>query len=127
MTSGRQLGLLWGAVAVLLVGLSPLAERLTGNLPACPIKVIIGMPCLSCGTTRAALALARLDMAAALTINPLAAAGWLALVGGGLIAGVLALVGRPISEPTWHLSPGWRCLLVAVLVANWAYLIWIGA
>jgi hypothetical protein len=81
---------------------------------------------LTCGSTRAALALGRLDLWTALTINPLAAAGWLTLVVGGLIAGALALIGIPLREPSWSLSAPLRIVLVLVLLANWAYLIQAG-
>jgi hypothetical protein len=126
LSGERQLGLLWGAVAVLLVLVSPLAERLASSLPACPIKAVAGLPCLTCGSTRAALALVRLDVLAAIAVNPVAAMGWLILVGGGLIAGGAALLGRPVGEPDWRMSTGWRLALVLVLLANWLYLIGTG-
>jgi hypothetical protein len=130
MAPGRQLGLFWGAVAAALVGLSPLAPRLAGDLaavlPDCPFRLLTGFPCPTCGATRAAVALARFDLASAFALSPLAACGWLGLVGGGLAAGVAALAGRGVPEPPAVL-PGWaRAGAVAVLLANWAYLIWAG-
>lgn len=123
MSSDRQLGLLWGAVALALVLLSPLGGVIAGALPACPLKSLSGWPCLGCGTTRAALALARLDLGAALAVNPLAALAWVGLVAGGLVAGALALAGRPLAEPRGAL-PGWaRVAAVAALLGNWIYLI----
>lgn len=126
MNSQRQLGLLWGGVAALLVVLSPVVERLASSLPACPIKAMIGLPCLTCGTTRVGLALSRLDLAGAFSVNPLAALAWLGLVGGGLLAGVLALLDVPVREPEWKLSLPMRCLLVMVFLTNWAYLVGAG-
>jgi hypothetical protein len=122
----RQLALLWGGVAVLLVGLAPLANRFAFALPACPIKAVVGLPCLSCGTTRAGLALSRLDLVSAFSINPLAALTWVVLVGGGLTAGALALGRKSIKEPDWNLSLPRRWLLVAVLLTNWVYLVGAG-
>src|SRR5512135_1097072 len=55
----RQLGLLWGFVAAVLTAALPFAGRLAPLAPACPFKSLTGWPCLSCGTTRAALALSR--------------------------------------------------------------------
>jgi hypothetical protein len=72
------------------------------------------------------LALSRLDLWTAFTVNPLATVGWLTLVVGGLIAGVLALIGTPLHEPSWRLSAPLRIVIVLVLVANWAYLIQAG-
>ncbi len=69
------------------------------------------------------LALANLDFAAALRINPLVTVLLMAFVAGGLVAGLLAMVGRPLREPRWDLRPAERLGLVAVLVANWAYLV----
>jgi hypothetical protein len=127
LSSERQLGLLWGAIAALVLAISPLAERLAAALPGCAVKAVAGLPCLTCGTTRAGLALARLDLLSALAINPVAALGWTVLVVGGLAAGTAALVGRPIREPDWRLSRSWRIALVLVLVFNWLYLFGSGA
>lgn len=126
MNSERQLGLLWGGVAALVVALSPVVERLASSLPGCPVKALIGLPCLTCGTTRAGLALSRLDLVGAISINPLAALAWLVLVGGGLVAGLLALLDIPVREPEWRLSLPMRCLLVMVFLTNWAYLVGAG-
>ncbi|MGB6001159.1 MAG: DUF2752 domain-containing protein [Thermoanaerobaculia bacterium] len=126
MNQSRQLGFLWGAVAVGLLALAPLAPRLATALPACPLKSIVGVPCLTCGSTRAALALGRLDLWTALTINPLVAAGCVMLVVGGLIAGVLALGGKPLREPSWRLAAPVRVAIALVLLANWVYLIKVG-
>jgi len=124
--SERQLGLLWGVVAVLLAVLSPMAEQLASSLPVCPIKAMIALPCLACGTTRAGLALFRLDVAGAFSINPLAALSWITLIGGGLVAGLLALLNVPLREPDLNLSLPVRCLLVMVCLANWVYLVGVG-
>jgi hypothetical protein len=124
--SGRQLGLLWGAVALVLLAAAPLAPLVAGGLPACPLKSFTGVPCPGCGTTRAALALARLDVAAAFAVSPLAAAAWCGLIAGGLVAGARALAGRPV--PSWpRFGRGgeiaWRVAVVGVLAANWVYLL----
>lgn len=126
LASRRQLGLLWGWVAVVLVALSPFGRSLAAGLPACPVKVFAGFPCPGCGTTRAALALADFDFAAAFAVSPLAAAAWCGLILGGFAAGALALSGRgvpalPRSTPgrDWAL----RFAVVGVVAANWVYLV----
>lgn len=111
---------------MLLVALCPLAEQLASKLPACLIKSWSGMPCLACGTTRAGLALSRLDVAGAFSINPLAALSWITLIGGGLAAGLLALLNVPLREPDLNLSLPVRCLLVTICLANWVYLVGAG-
>ena len=102
--SRRQLGLLWGAVSVVLLLALPHSRQLAQALPTCAFRAVIGLPCPTCGLTRATLALADLDFVAALQINPLATILSVAFVVGGLIAGLSALGGRPLREPGWVLG-----------------------
>ena len=106
--------------------MSPFAARLAAGVPHCVFKSLAGLPCPTCGTTRAAVALARFDLHAAVALNPLATLGWLLLVGGGLAAGALAFLDRPLREPSWQLGTGVRITLVLALLANWTYLILAG-
>lgn len=126
MSPVRQLALLWTGVALALVAFSPVATRLAAGAPSCPIRTWFDLPCLSCGTTRAALALARFDPGAALAYNPLAALGWMGLVAGGLVAGCMVATGRPL--PRFRIRPtlALRLTAAAILIANWAYLIHAG-
>ncbi len=117
----RQLGLLWGAVALSLILLSPLAPRLAAGLWSCPWKELTGFACPGCGTTRAALALARLEPFHALTHFPLPTLGWIFLVAGGLVAGGLVLSGKPLPRWPRRLPVGMRIGLVAVVLLNWGY------
>lgn len=68
------------------------------------------------------LALARLDLAAAVSSNPLFAVSAAAFVAGGLVALGLALAGRGVSEPR-ALSLPVRVGLVLAVGANWAWLL----
>lgn len=117
----RQVALLWGGVALSFIALSPWASMLAGGLWNCAFKSLTGFACPTCGTTRAALALARFDFYSALTHYPLPTVGWVVFLGGGLIAGFMALAGRtPPAIPTR--LPGWaRASVLAVLLLNWAY------
>ena len=121
--SRRQLGLLWGVVSVALVVLATRAEQLAQAVPQCTFRALAGVPCPTCGVTRVTLALADLELMTALRINPLATVLWTALVVGGVIAGIAALRGRPLGEPNCNLSLVERFALVAVVLANWAYLV----
>ncbi len=119
---GRGLGLLWGGVALALVALGPLGDRLAANLPGCTFRSLTGFPCPTCGGTRAALAFARLDVPAAFHANPLVTLALFLLVGGGAVAGARALAGRGVREPARF--PVWvRAGLVVLLAANWFFLI----
>ena len=117
----RQLALLWGGVSAALIGLSPWAPAVSGSLWPCTFKNLTGIACPTCGTTRAALALARLDVATAFVHYPLPALVWTLFLGGGLFAAALTLFGRtPPSLP--ERLPVWaRAGVVSMLLLNWAY------
>ncbi len=124
--AGRQLGLLWGGLALALVLLSPLAPRFAGLAPACPLKTWTGLPCPSCGTTRAALALSRFEFGEAFVRLPMQSMAWTALLLGGLTAGWLALRGRPLPALPRRLPKWAPWLVVAAVLANWTYSILTG-
>lgn len=123
---GVQLGLLWGAAAAsaaALAGFGPsFLARAASVLPPCPLHALAGVPCPACGSGRATLALARLDLPAALAWNPLFAAAAVAFVAGGLLALLLALSGRGVREPR-TLPVAARVGVVLAFVANWAWLV----
>ena len=115
-------------MAAALVALSPLAHRMAQGLPTCQFKSQVGLPCPTCGTTRAALHLSEFELGEALVAYPLATLGWIALVGGGLVAGTMALLGRGLPSDAGLRFPIWlRVAIVAAILANWAYLIATGA
>ena len=117
----RQLALLWGAVAAVLLAASPWASFAGDALWECTFKSWTGIPCPTCGTARAALALARFDVLGAVSRYPLPTIAWIVLIGGGLYVGAMALLGRtppaiPSRLPAWG-----RAAIVAAFLANWVY------
>lgn len=123
--AGRPpLGAIFAATAVVgvaAVGLLRL-DRLPWSL--CYFKALTGCACPTCGTTRALGRLFAFDLPGALAMNPLATAGALLIALWGL--GDLALLprGRAVSI---ELSPAVgrvaRVAAVALVLANWAYLL----
>lgn len=94
-------------------------------LPPCPLHSFVGIPCPTCGTTRAVLALAHGEIFEAVRMNPLVVLGgvlMLACVIGGLL--IQRRTGR-FPEPEWT-PPRRRMLRIAVVSAillNWGYLV----
>jgi hypothetical protein len=118
------LGAIFGGIGALagatvqLLGLDRLPFAL------CYMKAITGIPCPSCGSTRALACLARLDPAGAFAMNPLAAGG--AMLIALWAAADLLLLPRGRALRVELLPPGPRALRLAaplLLAANWAYLV----
>lgn len=93
------------------------------TVPSCPLKANLGIPCLTCGATRVALALHNLDLITAFATNPLVTVYAVVLVCGGLIAGGLAWANRPL--PQLVLPGATRWILLSGILLNWIYLIWV--
>jgi hypothetical protein len=102
---------LWAAMVALIVALSPAGRPLPIT---CIFRRLSGLPCPTCGSTRAVLALARLDPLEALRLNPLIASIALAIP----VIALLWAWRRPrISARTATIA------IVASIGANWAYLL----
>jgi hypothetical protein len=124
--AGPPLGAIFagiGALAALAVGLLNL-DRLP--LPLCYVKAFTGLPCPTCGGTRALGRLFDLDVAGALAMNPLATTAAFGLVAWA--AADLALIargrGRALGlEVSPRLGLALRVAAVVAIVLNWAYLV----
>ena len=113
-----------GLVVAAVVGVLHL-DRLPGTF--CAFKAVTGLPCMSCGTTRAFARLFSLDLPGAVTMNPLSAAVALALVPWGLADLALLRRGRALAlEISPGVAPLVRVTAVTLVFANWAYLILAG-
>lgn len=121
MRPERQLGFLWGGVALATAAAAPFLPGLAAGLPPCLFHAATGVPCPTCGGTRALLALGRLDALGALAFNPLVALAALAFLLGGLAALVLALRGKGV--PDVPPRPWLRAAAAAALALNWAFVI----
>ena len=114
---------LWGAVAVCSLLLRPFRLALAPFVPVCPFRAITGLPCPTCGTTHAALALLNGRLDDAFAANPLAALAGIGFVAGGLLASMWATFNWPVPDVPTPLPRWARAAIVATLLAGWAYLI----
>ena len=107
-----------GCVAVGLLGLDHL------GFTVCIFRLTTGVPCATCGATRAFGRLFRLDLAGALLMNPLVTLGTLGLLAWGAVDLVLLPTRRALRlgvAPAWQASV--RVLVVVLVVLNWAFLV----
>lgn len=119
----RRLAFLWFLAVPLSLALRPLWLALAPTLRPCIFRSLTGIPCPTCGTTRAAASFLNGDLSGAFIANPLAALTGVVFVVGGIVAGVWAIARWPAPR-TRHLFPLWlRIALIGTIAANWAYLI----
>jgi hypothetical protein len=89
----------------------------------CPFRSLTGIPCPTCGGTRAMIAFAHLDFPTALAMNPLVAVfAVLALV--YLVHSVRVLITRRPWRP--EIPKMFRPAAIAAVLVNWGYLIAVG-
>lgn len=114
---------LLGAAAVLAARFFPFDRYPV--LPACPLRTWTGVPCFSCGFTRAFVRTAHLELAGAWHASPLGTVLFLTLVLFVLAAAVRWATGAPWPQPVLSRREGWivRIFVIVVLFGNWAYLL----
>lgn len=121
---GPPLGLVFGGIglaATLAVGLLRL-DRLPVAL--CLTKAFTGIPCPTCGSTRALGRLFALDLAGAFAMNPLTTLAALVLLAWALAE--LALLPRRLALGLTvgpRLARALRMAAVAAIALNWAWLL----
>lgn len=110
------------AVWALEVGAYVMLTRDDAHAPAlCPLRQATGLPCPTCGGTRAALAAARGDLPAAFRLNPL-----VMVAACGVALWLILRVGfaRRITVRRAPIGRGMMWMAVLTLVAlNWVYVI----
>lgn len=121
--------MLWGAIALsglFMVWILP--PEILQLAPKCPFKEFTGHPCMSCGGTRALEALVHTRFAQALEFNPLAALA-IACAAPYVLYAAFTVTFRT-RRIRFHLRPPWsnaiRVALLALVVLNWTYLLWVG-
>lgn len=121
--------LLWGSIALLIIASAAvlpvvgLADRAGLR---CPLRVLTGLPCPTCGGTRAVAAMGRLRFAEGIALNPLVAAAWFGAVLFLPYAAVACLLGRKrlrMADVTDRQRRAVALLALCLLLANWGYVI----
>lgn len=101
-----------------------LVETDTISLGKCGFKTAFGLPCISCGSTRATLHLLHGDFLGALAFQPLTLTLYLLLVIWGLTSLWALLRRRSVRLSFSEREEFWlKVGLVAVPLMNWSYLI----
>lgn len=117
---------LWASVAVTALGGAITWLRLGGLPPlVCPFHWLTGLPCPTCGSTRALAALATGELGASLRFNPAVLPACIAAVGYVLYAAVVLAFGLPrvrfvLADRDRHVAR-WGVIAAAALV--WCFLI----
>lgn len=119
--------LLWSLVGLLVFCAMILGQHLLGlhRFPKCTFHSLTGLPCLTCGSTRALFSLLSLNFTQAFYYNPLCTLFWLLwliFVPYGLAAHfrLLPKVRAKLSASDWMML---RFAIPAVAVMNWVWLI----
>ncbi|HQZ27305.1 MAG: DUF2752 domain-containing protein [Verrucomicrobiales bacterium] len=109
----------------LMLFVARIYDRLPARLPSCRFQATFGIPCLSCGGTRAMKAFVRGDLVEAVRFNPAAilgvAASCLWLLSG--ITRFFLACPAPSAETTSRRIKFGAILTLAILALNWIYLI----
>ena len=118
--------LIWLAVSVASLAAAAAWLALALPWPKCPFLSVTGLPCVTCGATRSAIAFLHGDFFTALKWNPLVFVALCGLVAFNLYA-VIVLVGRLPRLRTVNWSAGEknmaRIAVVGLLALNWIYLL----
>jgi hypothetical protein len=121
--------LIWGGIGLAAVAASaflPLLDLIEYTGYRCPFRFLTGLPCPTCGATRAFVAMGALRLREAFALNPLAAAFWVFTVLYVLYAFATLALGlrrvRITNVGKWErrIAVAAVCLL---LTLNWAYMI----
>lgn len=118
----------WGALTMAPLFFLPLGAWAveTGqiNLGICSLKMMAGIPCLSCGSTRGTIELFHGNVLGALAYQPMMMTIYLSVMVWGIVSLVSFYRGKRV---VLGLSRGenwaFRIAIVTIPLVNWAYLI----
>ena len=118
-----------GAVLMSLLFALPMGAYLidqgTLSMGTCAMKQLAGIPCLSCGSTRATFALLSGSLFDALRLQPLMITIYLSIAAWGLASlGTFLADRKLILDLTSREDLIFKISLITLPLLNWAYLIW---
>ena len=105
------------------MALFPLWRALLPALPLCPMRALTGLPCPTCGATRAAEAMLGGDLLDAVLYNPLVTVAALAFVVVGLAAPAWTRLGGRLPDLGSTPPIPARIAIALGLAGNWAYVL----
>lgn len=118
--------LIWLAVSVGSLAGAAVWLALALPWPKCPFLSVTGLPCVTCGATRSAIAFLHGDFLTALRWNPLAFVALCGLVAFDLYA-LAVIAGRTarLRVVNWTVTEknAVRIVVISLLALNWIYLL----
>jgi hypothetical protein len=94
--------------------------------PKCPFLAVTGLPCLTCGATRSAMAFLHGNFVAAARWNPLAFAALCGVIAFDLYAAIVVVGRMPrLRIVDWSVTEknAVRIAVICLLALNWIYLL----
>jgi len=117
-------GLLWAVLAIAGTILArALPQRLGAAMTLCTFRRVTGLPCLTCGAARSALGVLHGHFFTAFLYNPLVFVASL-VIGGLLLLRVVFARTLRLDLHGRRRTAAW-VLAIALVLANWAYLIYV--
>jgi len=124
--NGPDHELIWLGVSVAAIAGGAFWLGLRLPWPRCPFFSLTGLPCVTCGATRSAIAFLHGNFLLALRWNPLAFVAFCAVIAFDLYAAIV-LVGRMprlrIVDWTAAAKNAVRIAAISLLALNWVYLL----
>lgn len=122
-TGGPPLGVVFGGIGLVAAGAVALLHLDRLPLTLCVFKGLTGLPCPTCGSTRALARLFALDFVGALAMNPFTTVAAV-LVAVWALADLVLLPGRRglTVEVSPRVAPVLRVGALVLFLANWVYL-----
>jgi len=118
--------LLWLSISLLCLAGASTWLYLGLPWPRCIFHQVTGLPCVTCGMTRSAIAFFHGNFVGALKWNPLVFACLCGITAFDVYAFSVIITGAPRLRFVVATKIGTQCVriaLITMLVANWAYLI----